>query len=141
MMPSALCQALVDRLEAGKIELGLKKVWYADQQLIPEMPAAAVEVPEMTREMSGTGQATTNTYETSIFVYHSQLQDVNLTRKECAELGEAVMDYLHQDLSLNGLLVHSFVNRLEPGYAQRTQGLIQAVRLNWTGLTRTRLGA
>jgi hypothetical protein len=136
----AVAQALVDRLEANKVALGLVHVWYGDQQLIPEMPAACVEIPTNSRERSNTGHIVMNNFETNIFVYHSQLQEINTTRKEVAQLGMAVANVLDADGRYNDLLIDSYISTIEPGYAERSNVFLQAVRLTWTGRAQSRLG-
>jgi hypothetical protein len=138
--PSLVAQALVDLFESNKSSLGLTDVWFGDQALIPRTPAVAVELPTVSRELTDTGMMTTNRFETALFVYHSELQDINKTRKEASELAEDCVDLLDTKFDLDGTLIHGHVESIEPGYAQRSNAMYQAVRLNYVGLTKTRLG-
>lgn len=125
-------------VEDEKASLSLEDVWYGDQQLIPRTPAVTIEPGRVDTTLNNTGMQATHEFEVELLVYHSELLEVNTTRLECIQLGESIRDLLNSDKQMDGHVVHGHVSRFEPGYATR-QVLLQAVRLTWNGMSKTRI--
>lgn len=139
---SEVVQSLVNLL-AANVTLGLKDVYYGDENLIPRTPAVSVDADSKTRELYSTSQGVMNTFTVIITIYHAQFGKVGVTRRECDQKAEAVEDVLHANRTLNDgsgdKLVHSYVRAHEPGYATRGNTVMIASRLTWEGKSRTRL--
>jgi hypothetical protein len=121
-------------------DLGLQKVWYGDDdELIPETPAVLIVPSTKDRELTNTGHTTLNSFHFVLTVFHSRLTSSNVTRKECDALAEALEDHLHANKRLNGLLLHSHVQRSEYGVAARGTVLMKATRLTWIAQSQTRI--
>lgn len=135
--PSVVAAYIKDMLEQSAIPF--EDVWYGDQNLIPRTPAAAVEPGARGREWAGTSRSSMNTFVVDVIIYHSQLEDVNLTRQEALELAEDVEVLLHSDPTLGGLVIDSLCTSLEPGYAERGNILLQATSVRWEGRSKTRV--
>lgn len=114
-------------------------VWYGDQNMIPRTPAAAVEPGSKTRAWSGTSSQSENRFSIDVIIFHSRLEDVNLTRKEALEQAEQVEELLHSDLTMGGLVIDSLCTAVEPGYAERGNLLLQATSVTWEGRSKTRV--
>ena len=138
--PSEVAQHIIDMLE-GTPSLGLTAVYYGDQERIPSTPCAAVETGPLNRTLAGASFRTDNTITIFVLLYLAKLQDVQATRKQVDELAEAVMDVLHADINMGGLVIHGHVTSMEPGYAIRGGALMRAARITWTGLSKTSLAS
>lgn len=129
-------------MEQSKDDLGVEDVWYGDQNTMPRYPAVCVEPSDMIREIAGTGLggATENTFQVIIYVYHGPLQDLSKNRKEADELCARIEFLLHNNLQLNGKVIHGFIVRNESGAADKAGSLLAAHRLTWEGKSKTILG-
>lgn len=118
---------------------GFKKIWYGEDNLIPETPALNIVPVIKRRELSGTGNTTDNTIELNMMVFHSRLDKPTVTRKECDELAEQLEALLHENKHLEGTVIYGYVRELEPGVATRNNVMMRATRLLWTSLSKTRI--
>jgi len=134
-------QAIVDLLKEHQDDLGLKDVWYGDQELIPRTPAVAVESGSKTRELTGAPDVTTNRFTVFVLTYMAKIQDVQTTRKMADQLAEAIELLLHDDTTIGGLVIFGMCTSVEPGYAIRGGTLMRAARITWEGFTKLRMGA
>lgn len=116
-------------LNDNKVGAGLQDVWYGDQSTLPHTPAACVETGPKRRTYNGVPRRFEVDFEVYILLYMERIQDFQKNRKEAEELSEAVEVILHQDPTLGGLAVDSYVSAAEPGYATRGRLLVSAVRL------------
>lgn len=141
---SVVTQAVVDKLKAYQAPTNLfsnNNVYFGDEQLIPRVPSAVVNPdPGYTAELTGTGMQKRNTFSLQIILYHAKLGEGNIRRKEVVELAEGVMDYLHEDRQFGGMLYHSFVNSIEPGYQQlMDRTFMVATKIGWEGYSKTHM--
>lgn len=136
---SPVIEYIFDKLKENQVSLQLQDVYYGDQNMIPRTPAACVDPGNFTKELSGIGGKgrTDNSTTVYIMVYIARVSDMQAARKEINELSEKIMDVLHEDVTLGGLVVHGLVTSIEPGYATRGQVTMRAARITWQGLTRT----
>lgn len=141
--PTVVTQKIEDLLQLNKDILGINgndaSVFYGDQTFIPTTPTICVESAPFDRELAGVGGKgrTNNMFKVNIIAYVGLVDDAQITRKLCEELGERVMDVLHQDVSLGGLVTHGFVTSIQPGYSSRSDGMMHAVRVVWQGQSKT----
>jgi len=134
-----VCEALEQYLNDGANTLGIRKVWYGADDLIPETPAITVAGDNKRREYIETGLMTINVFRATITIYHARLGDPAVTRKQCDSKAEEVEAYLHSNVRLNGLVYSSLVESLEPGMAKRANVILKATRLNWAAKSKTRV--
>lgn len=136
---TVVSQYIYDILNTGtaKAQLGLAGVWDGEQNLIPQIPAVCVVVGNYTREYAGIPFRTDNTFTVFLIVYHAKIQDVQLNQRECNQRAEAIMDFLHQDLTMGGNVIDGYVTALEPGYLQAGKSMTYVTRLTWVGRTKT----
>ncbi len=137
---SVIVQYIVDKFEANKNALGVKNVYYGDQNRIPHIPSITVEGGDKDREYTQTGLQTTVSLPVYIYVYHSGIRDLQITKKANDELSEAVEALLHQDVNLGGLVINGLVVNIEPGYANRGKEIFVVHRLTWQGIAKVRIG-
>lgn len=120
-------------------ELGLRDVWYGDDDHIPETPAVLVTPGPKNREISATSHVTMTTFNFSLTLFHSRFTDPRITRQECDEKAEQLEEILHENRYLDGNLLHSYVSSMEFGVASRGNVLMKATRLSWVANSRTRI--
>lgn len=130
-------QSLVDTITNS--DLGFKDVFYGDEKLIPRTPAVSVIPDTKDRVLAETGMMVVNTFQVFIIIYHSRLDTVQVTRKECDALAEQLESLLHLDKKLGGLLYTSHATTLTPGYVTRGKVIMQATRITWQGRSKTRI--
>lgn len=122
---AALVQALKDQTAVA-----FKAVYYGDEDLHPLTPAVAVVVTRES-ELKGTNYRMEHTFNGSIVIYHSEMQDHQITRAKCNQQAEAIEPTLHKN-QLNGLVAASWVTDLEPGYSARSEQLVlKSTELRW----------
>lgn len=134
-----VAQALVDVIKASAGPLGLKDVWYGEEDLVPKTPAVSVVPDRKRRDIIETGYMARNDFEVVITLFHSRLASPTLVRRETIQLAEQLEDVIHADRTLGGLLVHSYVTELTPGFVRRGNVVMKATQLGWSGFTKTRL--
>lgn len=132
-------EAIKAVIEAEKAALGLTDVWYGDQQLVPRMPAVAVDPRRVRTRPSDTGHMARNDFEVDLYVYHSKLQGPTTNLKECLQLANSIKDLLHDDVMLGGLIVYGHVEEIATGYSTKSNVIIKSTRIQWVGLSKTRL--
>ena len=146
---SVVANRILDLLKAGspnfRLPVPLANFYYGDQEQVPGDPVVCVEAGLKGREMHATQNRTLNTIQTSIFVYHARMQQIQLTRLEADQLGEDIEQLLHANLQLkdvngnNPIVIHGFVQEFDPTYVFRTGTLYRTVRMTHTATTMTAL--
>ena len=114
-------------------------IYYGDRQLIPATPAISVVPGPYTRALSGMGGKgrTDNNIRIFFLCYIARVDNSQELAKDVDLFGEVLMDILHEDITLDGLVIHGFVTAIEPGYATRSGTYMHACRVTWEGLTKT----
>ncbi len=128
-------QKVADLLEANADYLGLKGVWYGDQELLPDFPCAVVESFTKQRDYATIRQYDI-TFRVGILVYVGEIQSSQITKKQSEELAEAVEDLMHENRTLDGMVIHGYVSSMNPGVASRAGKMVRAVRLIFTAKSR-----
>lgn len=141
---STITQALVDLMVTNKTTLGLKDIFYGDQNLIPRTPSLSVDPGPRLRDYTQTGLQTTVELTEFIMIYHSQYKDLQTVKKATDVLAEDVEAVLHLNRTEIGtgsqLVVHSLVTSVEPGFAERGKQIFVVHRLTWEALVKERIG-
>lgn len=123
----------------GNVPGGGFDIYWPDQQKIPGTPCICLDSGEYVRTLTGIGGKgrTDNTFQVILIVYLCKIQDIQLTEISIEQFSENVMDVLHEDVTLGGVVTHGFVGRIEPGYANRSNTLYRTARITWEGMTKT----
>ena len=146
--PSVVATRILDLLVAGMTDLGLRKVYYGDQNKVDESPTACVEAGPVNRPMDGVPDMILNTFQVFVIVYHSRVQDNQTTKLEAEQFAEAIEDYLHTNLQLRDasgdpaseIVIHGWVIENMAGYATKgVNTLWRASRLTWQGISKSSL--
>lgn len=127
-------QAVTDLITTNAVALGLRTVSYGPQGLNPKYPVAQVAGDFLQRELHTTGYFR-NTYFVYIYVMHGNMKISQQQRtKADLQLVRDIVRKLHQNKSMGGELIHSFVSSEQPGRLVGPQGnMIYGTRLTWEG--------
>lgn len=134
---SLIDQAIVDKLNLNKVALGIADVWYGDQALIPRTPTVTVEGGPISKNLTNMGFSTTNDIFVYLMVYLGKVQDVQLNKKQADQLTEAIIDLMHVDKQLGGLVVVGHCAAVDPGFTQRRDALLKVNRITWAAKSKT----
>lgn len=122
-------------------------IFYGDQAKIPVTPTICVEAGQTGRDLAGVGGngRVQNNLSCEIFVYYARVQEVQTAKLASEQTGEAVADLFDTNPTLarggdGGIVIHGFIDLIDPGYSIKEKTLWHAVRLRWTGKTKTILG-
>jgi len=148
--PSELAQRIYNIILANKDALlttdGM--VCYGDQDKIPVTPTLCIESGPTGRSLAGVPNRTENQLVCYLILYWAKVQDMQTDKLQGEQCAEAIVRYLDDNLQLElggdgGVVIHGFVSEINPGYILRNErkSLMHAVRLTWTGKTKTILGA
>ena len=134
-------QAIFDLMASRKIQLGLEDVWYGDQTLTPRTPCLTVESGPFSRTLAGVSLkgTTDNVIRVELIIYISKIGDTQVNLKDSEVMAEAVMDVLHEDVSIGSLVLHGYVTAIEPGRIRKGNSMMRATRISWQGITKTRI--
>lgn len=134
-----ITQRIVDLLNEQKDVLGIKRVYYGDQDKIEAYPSVGVESFPKARSLAAQGAGLHKfqiDLSCGIYIYHGMLQASYTTKKETDEFAELVEDMIHSDFTLGGLVIFGFVTRVEPGVALKSDVMVKTTRLTWEGQSR-----
>jgi len=123
---------LTERME----ELGLVKVYYGQQRMMPDFPSACVESLPKERAWNGAGHRFEVKLRVGILVYCTKIQSSTITKKESEIIAEAIEDVLHEDFTLDNLVLHGMVTRIDYGVSRVEDIMIRSVRIQWEAMSR-----
>lgn len=130
-------QLLNDNMNA----LGVKAVYYGDQDKLATTPVVCVEPDTKKQDYRGGGVNRMLGVNITVFllVYHSFVQSAQENRKGADQLAEAIEDLIHQDATLGGLVIECHVSEVASGYATKGNSLVRANRITIEHVTQNRL--
>jgi hypothetical protein len=137
---SEITLGVVDLLKSNWEELGLpgpEDVYYGDQSRYPRTPSVAVQINTLIRELNQTGIQTLNEIGLFVLIYHSPYANMEVSQKETDLFAEGIETLLHNNRTINGLLIHSHVSNHEPGVSERGGTILRTTRLTLTGVSKT----
>jgi hypothetical protein len=126
-------------MDTAKADLGLQAVYYGDQNKIPVTPVACIEPDTKTRLLRSATRVTDIDFTIFIIIYLQRIQSPQTNRIGSDAIAEDIEDFLHQDPTLGGILIHSYVASVNSGYVTKSDGLVRACRLQYTGRSYERL--
>jgi hypothetical protein len=132
---------------ANMAALGLRRVYYGDQQYIPEVPAVCVEPAVITRRMIGVPLRTENEIGISVLIYCANVEGVEDAQNDADIVAEGVIDLINQDglpahhggTNFGGKVIYGFVQTSEYGYIVKDNKLMRANRITVFAMNRTNL--
>jgi hypothetical protein len=150
--PSEVARRIFDILDANKVALLTSDgmLLYGDQNRVPVTPTVCVESGPTGRVLAGIPRRTENNLVCYILLYWAKVQDNQTDKLQAEQCAEGIVRYIDANptLELNGdggVVIHGYITDIDPGYSLKGTGqsrsLYQAVRLTWTGKTKTILGA
>jgi len=136
---SEFSAAVEEILTDNKATLGLEDIFYGDQALVPRTPAVAIEPGTKDVGEPNPFRRVDATITVYIIVYHATFGSPQDNRRDADTLAEAIEDLLNNASQMDGLVIHSYVSRVESGYASKNNTIMRSSRLTFTGLTKYQL--
>src|SRR5574338_549580 len=136
--PDEALDAIYDKINNARNELGLGYVGYADERLLPRYPACVVSFnAPVDRTIHALHQFRLN-WSIQIIIYHARLSASHKVRsREDMQLAAAVRNKLHSDFTLGGGVIFGFVASERPGILADDKGNANiATALVWTAESR-----
>jgi hypothetical protein len=124
--------------------LGYEKdmVFYGDQDRIPGYPAICLE-PDNTdySEPQGTylGRKTSITLGFFVIVYHGEVRDPQVNRRDADVLAKHITDVVHSHHTGEGRVIYCWVSNITSGFATKAGTLVRASRLTVSAYTQDQL--
>ena len=147
VVATTLQQVLKDNAE----NLGLKDVWFGDQDTFPRVPCVAVEPVDMVRPDPTPMMISFHEMECYITVYDIAIGNQDKLQLATDQLAEQIADTIHADpdtnevgplfpdgrlWTLRGTLTIGWVTRIEHGFAVKGGKLMRCARLTYVGRSR-----
>ena len=148
--PSEVAQRIYNLILANQVALLTAdgQLFYGDQDRIGAIPTVCVESGPTDRALAGVPQRTENVLRCFIIVYWGKVQDNQVDKLQGELCAENIVRFLDDNLQLEmdgdgGVVIHGYVTDIDPGYILRNERktMMHAIRLTWTGKTKTMLGA
>lgn len=136
-----MIQMAMDDTTIGGQGIPNENIFYGDQVRIPRVPALCIFGGVRARGLEGIVRTDNNITVYLILYYMSARESSQLNAQKMDVMAEELEELLHTDLQMGGLVTHGYVRSVEPGWAMRENGLMQATRLTWQGYNRTSLRA
>ena len=132
-------QAVYDRIQASQVSLGLRQVYFADNNFTPQYPNAVVTHGRVAKQRHTTGNRFEFRFTVFVYVLHS---DMSLTKairtKADIQLAEAVSAVIEgTDFSLNKQIVEGYMESIEPAVLpghRKGDGIVSS-RITWYGMS------
>jgi hypothetical protein len=133
-------------LKPNANDLGIVRVYYGDQEYIPEIPAVCVEPANVERALIATSMQTDNEFLVSVLVYCANVEGVEDAQHDADEVAEAVARKINGDgtaggsgTRFGGLVIYGYVQTSQYGYVVKANKLMRANRMLVYARSRTRL--
>lgn len=124
---------LVALLDTNMATLGLRYIAQNDENLIPEFPAVLVQTARTDRQHHATRQYYVS-HHIDLWIFHAELSSSAAARsRKDIELATLIRKLLHADVTLEGHVIHSYVDGEFPGITARV------IDSNMVGVVTTRL--
>lgn len=143
---SLVTQEMLKFVNSQARSLGVRVVYYGDQDIITDAPAICV-VPAVKRKMwTATGNRVDVEFELSLLVYSTSItKSIDDIQKGCDDLTEDLEDLLDIESSpaqnggtqLSGLITQGQCSGIEFGYRRFNDKLVRMNRIIWQGSARS----
>jgi hypothetical protein len=108
-------QAVYDRINAQKVALGLRQVYYADNNFTPQYPNAVVVHGRRAKTRHSTGNRFLFTFSVFVYVLHANMNlNKAMRSKADIQLAEQTGAFIENDFHLGGQVVECYIEAIEP---------------------------
>jgi hypothetical protein len=137
-------QALVDKLELNADSLGLKGIYYGDQNKLPITPIACVEPDNKDIISISPFRKVEIELTLYIVVYHSYVESPQANRQEADLMAESIETLIHADKGLlrtdgTPRVIHCYIKQVTSGYVKKGTSTVRASRLTFSARTQNQL--
>lgn len=129
-------------VNANKEELGIENVYYGDHNNIPDSVSVVVQPIPKTRELAGVGGPggrSMNTMRFYVWVHNSKLGSEEEERLRVDQIAEEVEALLHNDVTLDGIIIHGFVEEMDPGITKFDNSQYRTVQMRYKAISKTQI--
>lgn len=129
-----VAQALEQMFRDNMADVGLKAVYYGDQDKIATTPALCVEPATKANNLriSGGGfghRMVDPTINIDLLLYHGAVASTQNNRLEADQFAERCETLIHSNRTLGDIVINGYVTDLESGYSRKTNTLYRTTRL------------
>lgn len=138
---SEVTQAVLKVVNDNSRTMGIRVVYYGDQDVITEAPAVCV-IPAVKRKMwANSGLMVESNFELSLLVYSTSItKTIGEIQAECDKLTEDLEDLLdivsspaqNGGTQLGGLITQGICTGIEYGYKRFNDKLVRMNRIIWS---------
>jgi hypothetical protein len=114
-------------------------VFYGDQDRLPGYPAVCLEPDETTYDVIYIGRKANISFSYYILIYHGEIQDPSLNRREADVLAASCADLVHSHMTGEGRVVNCQVDRITSGVAVKAGTTVRASRLSVSATSQKQL--
>lgn len=131
---------MVKLLDDNKAALGIRYIAENEERLRPVYPAMLVSYENTERELHAT-QTFLVTFHMELYIFHAELTVKKAIRsRQDIEMATAVRKLIHTDRTMNGHIIHGFIDGEFPGISARVvagrTSTIVTTRMTWQGENR-----
>jgi hypothetical protein len=128
---------MVKLLDDNKASLGIRYIAENDERLRPVYPAVLVSLENVERSLHATGIFMA-TFHIDLYVFHAELTSRKAVRsRKDIQLATDIRKLIHEDRTMNGHIIHGFVDGEFPGITAQIVGsnvnTIVTTRITWQG--------
>lgn len=134
-----VCDYLLTLIETNMVSLGVKAVFYGDQERLPVTPTVCIEPDQSENELKAARRFVGTTIRVYILIYHSKISSVETNRRGSDLMAEAIADLIHTEPTLAGLVIHGFVKNISSGYVNRERTVVRTSRITYEALSQAQL--
>jgi hypothetical protein len=120
---------IYDTLVAASPELGINDIFKGDQLKIARTPTVCIEPTTKRRQLVGAPRRTETEVEFDLLVYHSRVDDNQRNREDLDILADGIEEVIHKDPTMGGLVIHSMVSSMDPGYSAKGSVFYRAYKI------------
>lgn len=139
---TVLATYIQNLINTNKVPLGLDDVLYGEQNNIPKALTAVVQAGRKNRIVQGAAMPGGNSLVTMtvvIMIYNSSSGAEAVERLAVDQLAEAVETLLHSDTTMGGLIIHGFVEMIDPGVSFKAGSQFRATQMTFVGQSKVRI--
>lgn len=137
---SVVSAGMLALMQANATNWGVQEVKEGPYDLIGGTPTIVVTPDSQLRSFAGAAGIQTlrtqNDYRLIILFHHCRFQSMEMNFRQCMERAELVVDKIHEDKTLGGLVINGMVTQQQTGVTGFRQTLLMSTRITWEGMTR-----
>jgi hypothetical protein len=124
---------------ADALGVDSQMIYYGDQDRLPGYPAICFEPDDTGYEIIYTGRKANINFGFFILVYHGEIRNPQINRRDADVLAAACADLVHSHFTGQGRVISCQVDRITSGSATKAGTLVRASRLTVSAMSQSQL--